>query len=800
MFALLGVAALVIGFFVVRNNVHFTDPDRYFCPAEKIADDGLHFKTDNGTFSGAKSQSQEHVFEGHHASKVWAEQDTGMAFQLTEVQGGEHYRISVFRFHPKDKGQLVVTGDWGFQGISTRPSLSHLRDFRKLMVLVRVPENVSNGTLRAFCVNKDARPAYFDNLLIERLPTAPANDLFDQAELPSEKRTELDHPAAHIRDYPACRAEFAEAHFFHALLRQENLPANQYSLLHELDGKTTVRVEHPSGPTPLTWRALLKDTPEPQLDRAAFGRFLALVELFRAYHLLTPEVLHFRPDDQAGHRPQIIGTFTRDLDLWISHRNIRSWYQDAPEMPSRYVNAIFEPLWKDAEFRTAYLQTLRKFSDIPEYHDLIAQFADAFALFEAACSGKAVNLFELIWNARRMAVGYAPFPNTSLRAYQPADSGYCDVASFHLFPLEVVGFGKGKGGMNAALAEAVVLPPLGRSDAPDWVRIAVPKGQDHAYCRVPGDAELYAVPVLPHRKPEAQAHGQFRLQLPDAVRRQGDTLVLEGEITLRETMRVPAGFQLYIAPGTKMRMIEGAVLLSRSPIFAPGTAEKPIHISSPDSSGTLAFFQIDTPSQLSHVDFQGLNTLLWPDWTLTGGVSFYESEVHINHCTFRENVCEDGLNIIRSDFTLKNSTIAHTFSDGLDLDFCRGNIEDCQFVNTGNDAMDFSGSQVTVKRTEVHKAGDKGISVGEASQATVVGAVLEDCVLGVAAKDLSLLKIESVSFLKVHTAFAAYQKKPEYGPAKILVDAYDMKEVGQLHLLQNGSELILEGRTIRGRR
>ena len=48
--------------------------------------------------------------------------------------------------------------------------------------------------------------------------------------------------------------------------------------------------------------------------------------------------------------------------------------------------------------------------------------------------------------------------------------------------------------------------------------------------------------------------------------------------------------------------------------------------------------------------FTGLNTLSYKGWELTGGVTFYESDVRIKNCVFEKNKCEDALNIICSKF------------------------------------------------------------------------------------------------------------------------------------------------------
>jgi len=122
--------------------------------------------------------------------------------------------------------------------------------------------------------------------------------------------------------------------------------------------------------------------------------------------------------------------------------------------------------------------------------------------------------------------------------------------------------------------------------------------------------------------------------------------------------------------------------------------------------------QANEASKLRYVTFDHMNTLDKKAWTLTGAVSFYESEVAIENCTFRNNHCEDGLNLIRTKFSITQSLFSNTTSDGLDVDFCKGTIQSCRFYQTGNDAMDLSGSNILIKDCRAEKVGDKGLSVG----------------------------------------------------------------------------------------
>ena len=109
---------------------------------------------------------------------------------------------------------------------------------------------------------------------------------------------------------------------------------------------------------------------------------------------------------------------------------------------------------------------------------------------------------------------------------------------------------------------------------------------------------------------------------------------------------------------------------------------------------------------------------------------------------FLKSRAEDALNIIRSNFTIKDSYFENTFSDAIDIDFPEGTIENSQFVKTGNDAIDISGSLVTLNKIKINSAFDKAISIGEGSNVTADDLNISGAFIGIASKDLSSIKIK----------------------------------------------------------
>ena len=254
----------------------------------------------------------------------------------------------------------------------------------------------------------------------------------------------------------------------------------------------------------------------------------------------------------------------------------------------------------------------------------------------------------------------------------------------------------------------------------------------------------------------------------------------EGIHKVERSIVIPLDYKVVFNAGTELIFNKKTFFLSYSPVFMNGEAGKPIKITSEDKTANgFTVLQASQKSKLTHAIFDGMNTLDMEGWTLTGAVTFAESDVDITHCIFSNNSCEDGLNIVNSVFSMKNSTVSHTFSDGFDADFCEGIVQNSKFIHTGNDGVDFSGSKITIIDCEMKNVGDKGISCGEESFVSITNTIVSNAIIGVASKDKSKVIIDRFTLDSCKLGFQLFQKKPEYGPAYIEVSNYTKGNIKQ---------------------
>jgi len=280
----------------------------------------------------------------------------------------------------------------------------------------------------------------------------------------------------------------------------------------------------------------------------------------------------------------------------------------------------------------------------------------------------------------------------------------------------------------------------------------------------------------------------------------GDTLyVRQGKIELDHKVLIPKGYCLFVRKGTTIDMVHTASVISYSPVVMEGSNEQPVIINSSDHSANgFAVLQATGRSRLNNVEFRNMNTLSFKGWTLTGAVTFYESDVDIANTKFIDNQCEDALNIVRSDFILKNSSFKGTWGDAFDSDFSTGLVDGVIFTEIGNDAIDFSGSEIEITNTTINGAQDKGISGGEDSHLKVSNTTISNANIGLASKDLSSLDVIDSKIDHCKYGLVLLQKKPEYGPATMNLKKVSISNTSTRFLIEKGSRVIFNRKIIEG--
>lgn len=279
----------------------------------------------------------------------------------------------------------------------------------------------------------------------------------------------------------------------------------------------------------------------------------------------------------------------------------------------------------------------------------------------------------------------------------------------------------------------------------------------------------------------------------------GSKVHFTGETIVDRLIYIPEGYDVVVEPGTQIEFKSGGGIITAGSFEANGNAERPIRIFCTDSSSNGVTVLNGDVASMEYVSFEGLSNLNYKNWELTGAVTIYETPASLKNCEILGNDSEDALNIIRSNFEIDSLVIIETLSDGFDADFCTGSIINSRFERTGNDCIDFSGSEVLIRNIEIKESGDKGVSGGEASELILENIRIEGAITGVAAKDASVLNGDNIQISNAEYGCAAFQKKPEYDGAQISLNNSSIDQTEQTVLVELGSLVVLNGQSYEGK-
>ena len=276
-----------------------------------------------------------------------------------------------------------------------------------------------------------------------------------------------------------------------------------------------------------------------------------------------------------------------------------------------------------------------------------------------------------------------------------------------------------------------------------------------------------------------------------------------GQWKVSESIVVPKHIVLKISAATKLQFSSNAGIISHGTVHFNGEENSRVRLEG-INAGTwrgLVVINAGDVSTLSHVRIRGTRGVDSPGWSLTGGVTFYNSDVNIKDSFFEDSRGEDALNIVHSNFTLENVTIRKTASDAFDADFSTGSVLGGLYQDIGlaggGDAIDISGSDITVENTRFVNIDDKALSVGEQSHMRANGLDIDGAGTGAASKDGSNLVLKSSKIRNARVAgLMAYTKKPEFGTGNIVASTVEFGDGFEKARAQKGSYISIDDKEV----
>lgn len=248
------------------------------------------------------------------------------------------------------------------------------------------------------------------------------------------------------------------------------------------------------------------------------------------------------------------------------------------------------------------------------------------------------------------------------------------------------------------------------------------------------------------------------------------------------TLTIQAGVALYLTDGRSLR-VQGALIIN-------GTAAQPVTVAGRGGAhwGGVSFENPTGPSSLAHVIIRGAT--FGYDRTVYGSaVSNLNGELTLDFVDIRE--CASPVAGVGGSMTLRDCLFSNPYtgdcvnlkecgtiiqrctfygnnqmdSDAIDLgDMSNGVVEDCRiyrFQAGNSDGVDLGEASVNmlIQRNQIYYNGDKGVSMGAGSTATIRQNLIVGCAIGVGIKDAgSNAIIDQNSIVNCGEGVAIYEK------------------------------------------
>jgi hypothetical protein len=250
---------------------------------------------------------------------------------------------------------------------------------------------------------------------------------------------------------------------------------------------------------------------------------------------------------------------------------------------------------------------------------------------------------------------------------------------------------------------------------------------------------------------------------------------------------------LHILPGVNLKLHRDAYIIVKGSITAIGDRSNLVTLKAvSDTWKGIYVLNADKKSQFKNVNISNVSALEDGLLKLTGGITFYMSDVDFENVKISNVKAEDALNIVESKFSLNSVYIKNTVSDGLDSDFSKGIVLNSEFSDIGGDALDISGSNVSINQAKASNVKDKAISAGEKSMLTVRDSNFNNIGVGVASKDGSSVVVSGTEILnyKLYGAMS-YLKKDFYDMPSLTISNSIVSD-GRAYIRQKGTSMTVD--------
>ena len=262
-----------------------------------------------------------------------------------------------------------------------------------------------------------------------------------------------------------------------------------------------------------------------------------------------------------------------------------------------------------------------------------------------------------------------------------------------------------------------------------------------------------------------------------------DIFIKPGEYHIQKPI-VISKKNLIISPGTKLLFDKDTFIkIEDGDLIINGKENNKVQLMASEDTWRGIYVRNSGESRIFYSIIQDLDYFSDNLFTsLTGGINFYESNLIVDELTISNVIAEDAINLTHSKASLNRLKIFDAISDGADLDFCTGVINEFVLRNIQGDGLDFSGSNIRITKGNSTNTNDKAISIGEKSNIYVSETFIKNANIGIAIKDGSVARLENNSLINNDKDISMYMKKSYYNKGGTLYISKKQKNKFKINL------------------
>lgn len=544
---------------------------------------------------------------------------------------------------------------------------------------------------------------------------------------------------------------------------------------------------------------------EDVFDTDRFAKYIAIQDICNAWHSFNYTNLRFYFNPQSGKLEPIgFDGFTPDglrynKDLFITGSQVNS-LSTQNITAHKFVKHFHKKLFTNFEFAAKYIYHLDRLSDAA-YLDNFKKETEVELRSREQFIRKGYNSYVFNWdayfdNAEQINEILGPAEELSIKAYR--DGSDVVLRSYHLLPLEVIGFGNKE--INSKPDGQVILESYDKTKPVLEQRVLDPSRSKRVYVRTLGTNRILSFPIFKWKAPALEKSAAINMNQNVAASFMIDSpnayIIPAGRHTLRNSL-VVKDKQLVIQAGAEVDLQNGASIISTHSIQALGNVDKPIVIRSSNNSGQgIVIINSQAKSSFKSCTFDNLQATKQFSLHTDGGVNIFQSEVDFNRCVFTNAKSKDALHLDNCEYKMYDCVFRQASGDGMDANYSNGIVENINLQNIGKDAIEISGGFIRLTGAKCKQSSGSIINANLHATLELNYLEISNSSEGIKSTDLSEVILKNISMKDVETGLLAFRKNDEMGGG--IIKAFGLKEdkVGKRNVQDIHSSIFLDNQKL----